>query len=422
MNQICESEDSELCKRILATIATIYELTSLIEMLEESSDDIESLQEIIGLCGSFLIVRKDTINFVHQCAKDYLLAKASVKIFPSGKGEAYYEIFPRSLKIMFRTLRRDIYSLGRLGYPIELVKQPDPDPLAASRYSCIYWVDHICDWNPNSSANHGVALQDGGAVEDFVRRKYLYWLEALSLCGGMSDGVVSMAKLEALLQGRADASALIELVRDARRFIMYHKWAIENSPLQAYASALVFSPARSLIRGLFKEEEPKWIAIKPAMGDKWGACLQTLEGHSDTVWSVAFSHNSARLASASGDSTVKIWDVSSGECLQTLEGYSDSVNSVAFSHDSARLASASDDRTVKIWGRGYTMLWWVPHVDHAVMGTLRCTRLQLAEQAYFGWGSDPLQTLDYNLPKIYNKRDSRIRTIMPFWATWICYR
>jgi WD40 repeat protein len=106
---------------------------------------------------------------------------------------------------------------------------------------------------------------------------------------------------------------------------MYHKGAIENSPLQAYASALVFSPARSLISGHFKREEPKWITIKPAIGDEWSACLQTLEGHSDPVRSVAFSPDSARLASGSDDSTVKIWDASSGKCLQTLEGHSGPV-------------------------------------------------------------------------------------------------
>jgi WD40 repeat protein len=76
-----------------------------------------------------------------------------------------------------------------------------------------------------------------------------------------------------------------------------------------------------------------------------GKCLQTLE-HSDFVNSVAFSHSSARLVSASWDKTVKIWDTGSGKCLQTLEGHSDFVNSVAFSYDSARLASASRDNTV----------------------------------------------------------------------------
>ena len=80
-----------------------------------------------------------------------------------------------------------------------------------------------------------------------------------------------------------------------------------------------------------------------------GACLQTLEGHHSYINSVAFSHDSTRLASASDDSMVKIWDASSGACLQTLKGHSTCVSSVAFSHDSTRLASASVDSTVKIW-------------------------------------------------------------------------
>ncbi|KAF2176924.1 WD40 repeat-like protein [Zopfia rhizophila CBS 207.26] len=355
MQQICNLDDPNLCKRILASVAIVYqpitlkELTSLVEILEDMADDLDSLREIIGLCGSFLAIRGDTIYFVHQSAKDFLLTKAFNEVFQSRTEEAHYTVFSRSLQVMSKILRRDMYSLRTLGYPAEQVKQPDPDPLAASRYSCIYWIDHFCNSNSNSSENHMVYLQGGGAVHSFLQKKYLYWLEALSLCKSMSKGVVSMAKLKALIQRRADAFALIQLVQDACRFIMSHKRAIENSPLQAYASALVFSPEHSLVRSYFKEEEPRWITIKPAIGDQWSACLQTLEGHSSRVRSVTFSHDSARLASASSDQTVKIWDVSSGGCLQTLEGHSSEVTSVAFSHDSARLASASCDKMVKIW-------------------------------------------------------------------------
>lgn len=75
-----------------------------------------------------------------------------------------------------------------------------------------------------------------------------------------------------------------------------------------YAAALIFSPTRSIIRNLFWNEEPRWIVTKLIVEDDWNACLQTLKGHIDWVTSVAWSHNVARLASASDNDTVKIWD------------------------------------------------------------------------------------------------------------------
>jgi WD40 repeat protein len=61
------------------------------------------------------------------------------------------------------------------------------------------------------------------------------------------------------------------------------------------------------------------VAVVSTNLDQWNTCLHTLEGHSSSVNSVVFSHDSTRLASASDDSTVKIWVVKNGDCLQTLE-------------------------------------------------------------------------------------------------------
>jgi hypothetical protein len=203
IQHINNSDDTNLCRRVLAIIAVVYRpitVQELISLVEELDEDSESVREVVSLCGSLMTIQDGIIYFVHQSAKDFLLKEAVHVIFPSGSEAVHYAVFSRSLLAMSNTLRRDIYGLSALGYPIEQVQQPEPDPLAASRYSCNYWIDHLCDCDLDSMPNAQQCFQEGGTIDVFLSTRYLYWLEALSLCRWISRGVMSMAKLTSLVK------------------------------------------------------------------------------------------------------------------------------------------------------------------------------------------------------------------------------
>jgi WD40 repeat protein len=72
-------------------------------------------------------------------------------------------------------------------------------------------------------------------------------------------------------------------------------------------------------------------------------------GHTDIVTDVAWSPDGTRLALASYDTTVRVWDAATGTILHTLTGHTKVVYSVAWSPDGTRLASFSYDDTARVW-------------------------------------------------------------------------
>jgi hypothetical protein len=206
LDQISESDIAEVCRQVLASTAVLYrpvtisELIALVQPLEHLVGDLVSVREIVSLCGSFLTLQEDKVYFVHQSAKDFLFAKALDEVFPDGTVDVHRVMFSKSLAILSTTLHRDMHNLRALGSPVENIKPPNLDPLAASRYSCVYWIDHLYDSKPDYLANSVSDLQVLGEVDEFLRKKYLYWLEALSLCRSLERGVVSTTKLWLLMQ------------------------------------------------------------------------------------------------------------------------------------------------------------------------------------------------------------------------------
>ena len=80
-----------------------------------------------------------------------------------------------------------------------------------------------------------------------------------------------------------------------------------------------------------------------------GKEIRTFKGHTSTVRSVAFSPDGKYFLSGSWDKTIKLWDVSTGREIRTFIGHTEAVNSVAFSPDGRYVLSGGGDGILKLW-------------------------------------------------------------------------
>jgi hypothetical protein len=203
--QRLSARNVDICQSLLCTTAVAYrplylaEMGSLCRSTGRATMVAETVRKIVAMCGSFLTVRDEQVYLVHQSAKDYLSDKMRAAALPS-QSEIHCTLFAQSIKLLSSELKRDMHNLVEPGFSINQALIPDPDPLATARYSCIYWVDHLCESKPEPLASSIDGLQVLDAVDEFLRRKYLYWLEGLSLCKSVGKGVVSMQRLWSLVQ------------------------------------------------------------------------------------------------------------------------------------------------------------------------------------------------------------------------------
>lgn len=78
-------------------------------------------------------------------------------------------------------------------------------------------------------------------------------------------------------------------------------------------------------------------------------CTSSMPGHAEAVISVSFSPDGKHLASGSGDTTVRFWDVNTQTPHQTCKGHKNWVLCISWSPDSSKLASACKDGKIIIW-------------------------------------------------------------------------
>jgi hypothetical protein len=354
-----------LFKRVVGSITVLFNTLSATALTGLLAVSVDEMNGTLDPLQSVLSIPEDKISplqLFHLSFRDFLLdqKRCSDLQFWIHEKKAHRDVFLSCLKAMSNHLTRDMCHLGQPGVlATEVEKSTVERNLSPDvQYACQFWVDHF-QWSEIEPCNYD-------QIHQFLEEHFLHWLESLSLIRKVSEGVLMMTTLLSILSVSGfvpykmipetdlagikpdKQNELYAMVYDARRFMLHHKTVIEVAPLQVYDSALIFSPATSVVRNLFSDQLPTWIKCLPMVENCWSHSLQSLEGHSDAVLAVAFSPN-GELASASRYQTLRLWNSATGAMTQILTGHLEEVCAVAFSPDGRLLASGSRDNTIRLW-------------------------------------------------------------------------
>ncbi|RPA74546.1 hypothetical protein BJ508DRAFT_332960 [Ascobolus immersus RN42] len=224
-------------------------------------------------------------------------------------------------------VKKDICGLRVPGYAAV-----DIDPAVVQKcippglqYACRYWFEHC------RLAIEGSSRSILRKILGFVQRKSLLWIESLSILREIPSAVLALKGLQGLLFDIDKAPTnLLPIVEDVLRFILCNKQAMEHTPLQTYASALLFTPRQSSMRSLFESDFPNWVATNDVVPEKWDARLQSLQRKGTEFNSLSLSKSSRWIAAGSQSGSMIIWTLATGDLRRELK-VAGRLDDIAFS-------------------------------------------------------------------------------------------
>ncbi|THV95496.1 hypothetical protein D6D27_03200, partial [Aureobasidium pullulans] len=304
---------------------------------------------------------------------------------------AHRRTFNDCLHVLSAHLKQDLCDLKDPGIAVDdprvdSVKLSDGLPLHV-QYAVCHWTSHL--------ERGGIDAADLCAIDTFLHKHLLHWVEAMSWLNKYAEAVESISRLYELLviydktrfqkmtNEEQDFGTDLKLFCwDARKFMISNGSVIARNPLQIYCSALIFSPKNSLVCQVSSEERSSWLLKYRSPSDQWDRCIlkapaSRYANTASMLMSLVFSPDSNRIAILS-DRCVEIWSVKCGIPIDSFEVLSTGENllfspdgkhlalmlakslgpglretvhfhALEISNDSSLIATVSSDNIVKLW-------------------------------------------------------------------------
>jgi WD40 repeat protein len=120
----------------------------------------------------------------------------------------------------------------------------------------------------------------------------------------------------------------------------------KNENDQEPVCAVLSPDSARIITGFYPRGNGAFFVVYDA---KNGAELSRIVRNNEAVYSAAINTEGNSIAAASGDNTVKVWDIFKGKMRTLLRGHTEPVTAAGFSGDGGQIASASNDNRIIIW-------------------------------------------------------------------------
>ncbi|KAF9643733.1 hypothetical protein BDM02DRAFT_1359722 [Thelephora ganbajun] len=172
------------------------------------------------------------------------------------------ELLAGCLKLMNKTLEKNVCNLPDAIVNCEvkdLHERTERHLNSALRYACKSWHKHLIDeWTIRTPVITS-------ALRWFLEKKFLFWLEVLSILGAAREAVDALDVAAKWLE----ASPTLDLVNDCFRFVMGFFEVISTSSPHIYHSALPLCPRKSIVRSLYELHARPLARIVHGLPDSW---------------------------------------------------------------------------------------------------------------------------------------------------------